>query len=98
MVQSGLGEAWWPQAMSCFCFLRNVVDLLDDGKTAYQRRWGTDFEGPLIPFGAEINYKPISQKDKARLHVFGKTVLSGIFIGYDQQEGGGWSGDLCVLD
>ena len=28
----------------------------------------------------------------------GKTVLSGVFPGYDQQEGGGWSGDLCILD
>ena len=25
-------------------------------------------------------------------------VLSGVLLGYDQQEGGGWSGDLLVLD
>ena len=84
MVQSGLDEAWWPQAMNCFCYLKNVIDLLDDGQTAYQRRWKTDFAGPLIPLGAEVNWKPISQKDKARLHAFGSSVLSGIFLGYDQ--------------
>ena len=39
-----------------------------------------------------------TDEDKARMHVFGKTVLSGVFLGYEQQEGGGWSGDLCILD
>ena len=97
MVQSGFSAAWWPQALSCFCFLKNLVDLLDDG-TAYQRRCNADFPGPLIPFGAEITWKPISQKDKACLHVFGEIVLSGVFLGYEQQEGGGWSGDLCILN
>ena len=28
LVQSGLGEAWWPEAMLCYCFLKNVVDVL----------------------------------------------------------------------
>jgi hypothetical protein len=32
------------------------------------------------------------------LHQFGSKVLSGIFVGYDQQAGGGWSGDLLVVD
>ena len=25
LVQSGLAEAWWPEAMNCFCFLKNVL-------------------------------------------------------------------------
>ena len=25
-------------------------------------------------------------------------VLSGVFLGYEQQEGGGWNGDLAALD
>ena len=98
LVQSGLDDAWWPQAMACFCFLRVIYDLLDDDKTAYERRFNAKFTGPVIPFGAEITYLPISDKDKKRVHQFGSKVLSGIFLGYDQQEGGGWSGDLMVLD
>jgi len=84
--------------MACFCFLKNVVDLLDDDKTAYKRRFASDFSGPLIPFGAEVSYLPITDKDKARTHQFGSKMLLGIFLGYDQQEGGGWSGDLLLLD
>ena len=98
LVQSGLDEAWWPQAMQCYCFLRNSYDLLSDDKTAYERRWNTPFPGPFIPFGAEITYLPITQADKRRVHQFGDKTISGIFLGYDQQEGGGWSGDLLVLD
>ena len=84
--------------MACFCFLKAIVDLLSDDKTAYERRFGKGFSGPVYPFGAEVTYLPISDKDKARCHQFGKNVLSGIFLGYDQQEGGGWSGDLLILD
>ena len=63
-----------------------------------EKRFGEDFKGPLIPFGAEIQYKPIAQKDKERLHQFGSKMLSGIFMGYKQKAGGGWSFDLLVAD
>ena len=80
--------------MRCYCYLRNIVDnIAGDGKTPYERRFGEAFSGPVIPFGAEISYKPIAPKDKDRLHQFGITVLSGIFIGYALQTGGGWTGD-----
>ena len=84
--------------MLCHCVLKNVVDVSDEDETAYQRRFGADFAGPLILFGAEINYLPITDEDKARCHQLGSKVLSGIFLGYDQKAGGGWSGDLLVAD
>ena len=40
--------------MECDCFLRNVQDLLADGKTSYERRIGEPFEGPVIPFGPMV--------------------------------------------
>ena len=48
--------------------------------------------------GAEIEYKPITEKDKSKLHKLGKKMMRGIFLGYVQQHGGGWSGDLYVVD
>ena len=39
IVQAGLAAQWWPEAMQCYCFLRNIIDLLSDGHTAYHRRW-----------------------------------------------------------
>ncbi len=84
--------------MVCFCFLRKVVDLLVNGQTAYFTRFGVNFDGPVIPLGAEIAYLPISQKDKDRVHQMGDKLLPGIFVGYATFAGGGWQGDLLVID
>ena len=54
--------------MECHCYLRNIQDLLSDGKTPYERRFGIPFNGPVIPFGAMVEYHPISAKDISRLH------------------------------
>ena len=56
--------------MECDCYLRNVQDLLADGKTRYERRFGEPFKGPIIPFGAMVEYHPISPRDQARIHQF----------------------------
>ena len=48
--------------------LRNIQDLLSDGKTPYKRRSGIPFNGPVIPFGAMAEYHPTSAKDISRLH------------------------------
>ena len=37
-------------SMECCCYLRDVQDLLADGKTPYERRFGEPFKGPIIPF------------------------------------------------
>jgi len=84
--------------MKCYCYLRNIVDALKDGKTPYERRFGEPFNGPIIPFGAKLSYKPITSSDKKRLHQFGIKVLPGIFVGYSLRVGGGWTGALRILD
>ena len=33
LLQSGVDEKWWADSMECFTYLRNVTDLLSDGKT-----------------------------------------------------------------
>ena len=32
LLQSGLNESWWADSMECYTYLRNVTDLLSDGK------------------------------------------------------------------
>ena len=58
LLQSGLNENWWADAMECKTYLRNVTDLLSDGKTPFERRFGQPFEGPIIPFGSLVEYHP----------------------------------------
>ena len=82
LLQSGLDEKWWADSMECFSYLRNIQDLLSDGKTPYERRFGQPFKGPTIPFGSLVEYHPITAKDQSRIHQFGKKVLPGLFLGY----------------
>ena len=50
LLQSGLDEKWWANSMECHCDLRNIQDLLSDGKTHHETRFGVPFDGPVIPF------------------------------------------------
>ena len=90
LLQSGLNEKWWADSMECYTSLRNVTDLLSDGKTPYERRIGQPFKGPIIPFGSLVEYHPITAKDQSRIHQFGKKVLPGLFFGYALYAGGIW--------
>ena len=64
-LQSGLNESWWADSMECYTCLRNVTDLLSDGNTPYDRRFGQPFEGPIIPFGSLVEYHTRTAKDQS---------------------------------
>ena len=98
LLQSGLNESWWADSMECYTYLRNVTDLLSDGKTPYERRFGQPFKGLVIPFGSLVEYHPITAKDQSRIHQFGKKVLPGLFLGYALYAGGIWKGDVLTAD
>ena len=98
LLQYGLGDEWWADSMECYCYLRNIQDLLSVRKTPYERRFGMPFNGPVIPFRAMVEYHPISAKDQSGLHQFGAKVLPGKFLGYALHAGGIWEGDIMVAD
>ena len=98
LLQSGLNESWWADSMECYTYLRNVTDLLSDGKTPYERRFGQPFEGPFIPFGSLVEYHLRTAKDQSKIHQFGKRVLLGLFLGYALYAGRIWKGDVLVAD
>ena len=82
LLQSSLDEQRWGDSMECYCYLRNIQDLLSDGNRTYEKRFGMSFNGPVIPFGAVAEYHPISSREPSRLHQFGPKVCPGIFLGY----------------
>ena len=82
--------------MERYTYLRNVTDLLSDGKTPYERRFGQPFNRPIIPFGSLVEYYPITAKDQSKIHQFGKKVLPGLFLGYALYAGGIWKGDVLI--
>ena len=84
--------------MECYTQRRNVTDLLSDGKTPYERRFGQPFKGPIIPFGSLVECHPITAKDQPRIHQFGKKVLLGLFLGYALYVGEIWKDDVLIAD
>ena len=60
--------------------------------------FGIPFNGPVIPFGAIVEYHPISAKDISRLHQIGPKVLPGIFLGCALHAKRIWKGDMMVAD
>ena len=69
LLQTGLNESWLAVLMESYTFLRNVTDLLYDGKTPYERRFGQPLEGPIIPFGSLVEYHPIIARKKLETSV-----------------------------
>ena len=98
LLQSGLDENWWADSVECYTYLRNIQDLLSDGKIPYERRSGKPKKGQIIPFGSLVEYYPISAKDQSRIHQFGEKVLPGLFLGYASHAGRIWKGDVLVAD
>ena len=98
LLQSGLNESWWADSMESYTYLRNIQDLLSDGKTPYERRLGQPSERQIIPFGSLVEYLPKTSKDQSRIHQFGKKVLPGLFLGYALYAGNIWKGDVLVAD
>ena len=66
LLQSGLNESWWADSMECYTYLRNVTDLLSDGKTPCEGRFGQPFNGPIIPFGSLVEYHAFTANDQSR--------------------------------
>ena len=99
LLQSGVGDKWWADSVERCSYLRNVSRPPGRRENSfYERRFGTLCKGPTIPFGAMVEYHPLSAKDHSRLHQFGRKVLPGIFLGYALRAGGFWKGDILVAD
>ena len=42
--------------MECCYYLQSIQDLVSEGKTPVERRFGMSFNGPVRPFGAMVEY------------------------------------------
>ena len=74
LSQSGLGNEWWAVSVECYCCLRKIQDLLSDGKTPYERRFGMPFNGPVIPFGAMVGYHHVRERHIESTSIWSKSL------------------------
>ena len=78
--------------MECYTYLRNVTDLLSDGKTPYERRFGQPFKGPIIPFGSLVEYHPINCEGSVKNPSIWKKSLTWIVPRIRSVRGGNLEG------
>ena len=69
LLQSGLDEKWWAGSMECYCYLRNVQELLSDGKHLENGDLKNHSKGATIPFGSMTEYHPISVRNLPRIRI-----------------------------
>ena len=81
--------------MDCYTYLRNVTDLLSDGKTPYGRRFGRNFfQGPIIPFGSLVEYHATTAKDIILERKYYLDCSSNML----STRGEFWKGDVLIAD
>ena len=66
----------------CYCYLRNVQDLLADWKTPYERRFGESFIGPVFRLVQWLNIISFLRRTSQDSTHFGLKVLRCIFLGH----------------
>ena len=68
------GQILW----NVYTNLRNVTDLLSDGKTPYERRFGQPLKRDIIPFGSLVEYHPFTAKGPVKNPSIWKESLTWI--------------------
>ena len=97
LLQSGLNESWWADSMECYTYLRNVTDLLSDGKTPYERRFGSHLKDLLFHFvhllSITLQLRKISPES-----IIWKESFTWIVPRIRSLRGGIWKGDVLIAD
>ena len=84
--------------MECYAYLRNVTDLLSDGKTPCERRFGQPFKGLDIPFGSLVECYPFDCEGPVKNPSIWKESLTWIVPRKRSLRGGIWKGDVLIAD
>ena len=79
LLQSGLNESWWADSMECYTYLRNIQDLLSNGKTPYERRFGSFLSITL--FLRKTSQESINLERKSYLDCSSDTLCTPVEFG-----------------
>lgn len=70
LIKSGLPHELWSEASHCYCFLRNSHDRVEpESRAPYELRYGCEYGGRLMPFGARIVIRQAGGEDEQLGHV-----------------------------
>ena len=93
--QAGLHHMYWPHAAP-HCMMQNVISRSGQS-SPWKLRFGIDFQGPLIPFGCQIEYWNGPRKRRVKDgRKFEATSSEGIFLGYVVHPESMWKEEFFV--
>ena len=97
LLQAGLHHGYWPYAARHWCMMHDAAPDGTGNDTPWKLRFGTDFTGPLIPFGCKVDYWSGPRKKPKRQMKFEPTTEPGIFLGYVIHPGFHWRKEFAVV-
>ena len=97
LLQAGLHHGYWPYAARHWCMMHDAAPDGTGKDTPWKLRFGTDFTGPLIPFGCKVDYWSGPRKKPKRQMKFEPTTEPGIFLGYVIHPGFHWRKEFAVV-
>jgi len=96
LFQAVLNHWHWPHAACHWCFMQNVLATGGD-KSLWELRFGSKFDGPLIPFGCLVDYWNGPRKKNKEGLRFDPTSSPGLFLGYAIHPESMWRREFIVV-
>ena len=96
LLQAGLHHGYWPYAARHWCIMHDAAPDGTGKDTPWKLRFGTEFPGPLIPFGCKVDYWTGPRKRPKKQIKFDPTSEPGIFLGYKIHPGFRWRKEFAV--
>ena len=87
LVQSGLPDSVWPLAAQHHAMALNTSPRVDTGAIPWEGRFGEEFPGMHVPFGARVLFWNNPKQNVTGSSKFAPTGQEGIFLGYHVQPG-----------
>ena len=85
MLQAGLPAPFWHYAIEYFCLSYNLQSR-GGVESPWQKRFGTAFTAPMLPFGSTVHYLPQPNSMVVRANMDVPTDV-GILLGYVRKAG-----------
>lgn len=96
LLQSGLPLRYWPLAMQHHSAAVNACRQLNGAEAPWKLRFGEEFQGLHVPFGAKILFWNNPARADNTAGKLSPTANDGIFLGYHIQPGHQWKGEYLV--
>ena len=96
LVQSGFPLQFWPLAMQHHAVAINASKQLDGKESPWQLRFGDEFPGKIMPFGAKVLFWNNPKRADNTSGKLSPTSNEGVFLGYHIQPGHSWKGEYLV--